>query len=98
MCYCEQVHFPAFGSSAGQFLADDADGLLGRDASGNLWIKTTPVPPLAQAPEPGEAVGPEHVRIGCTDVPQAQAYLQQHYREQVAYGDWHVWRRQEGER
>ena len=57
--------------------AIDADGLLGREASGKLWIKTTPVPPLAQAPEPGEAVGPDHVQIGCTDVPQAQAYLLQ---------------------
>jgi len=57
--------------------AIDVDGLLGKEAFGNLWIKTTPVSPLAQAPEPGEVVGPDHVQIGCTDVPQAQGYLLQ---------------------
>jgi hypothetical protein len=57
--------------------ASDADGLLGAEASGKLWIKTTPVPPLAQAPRPSEVVGPDRVQIGCTDVPQAAAYLLQ---------------------
>ena len=57
--------------------AIDADELLGAEASGNLWIKTTPVPPLAQAPPPGEIVGPDRVQIGCTEVPQAAAYLLQ---------------------
>jgi len=57
--------------------AIDEDGLLGNEASSSVWIKTTPVPPLAQMPAPGEVVSPDHVRIGCTDVPQAQAYLLQ---------------------
>jgi len=57
--------------------AIDGDGLLGAEATGALWVKTTPVPPLAQAPQPGETVGPEHVAIECTDVPQASAYLLQ---------------------
>ncbi|WP_296605151.1 hypothetical protein [Nocardioides sp.] len=26
----------------------------------------------------------------------AQRYLQRHYREDVTYGDWHIWQRQEG--
>jgi hypothetical protein len=57
--------------------AVDADGLLGREATSDLWIKTTPVPPLAQAPEPAATVAPDRVVIECTDVPQAQAYLLQ---------------------
>jgi hypothetical protein len=57
--------------------AIDADGLLGTEAVVALWIKTTPVPPLAQAPGPGEIVGPEHATVDCTDVPQAQGYLLQ---------------------
>ncbi len=57
--------------------AIDADELLGTEASGNLWIKTTPVPPLAQAPRPSETVGPDRVQIECTEVPQAAAYLLQ---------------------
>ncbi len=57
--------------------AIDADELLGTEASGNLWIKTTPVPPLAQAPQPSETVGPDRVQIECTEVPQASAYLLQ---------------------
>jgi hypothetical protein len=57
--------------------AIDADELLGKEASGNLWIKTTPVPPLAQAPQSNETVGPDHVQIECTEVPQAAAYLLQ---------------------
>jgi len=57
--------------------ASDSDGLLGAEASGSLWIKTTPVPPLAQAPRPGETVGPDRVQIECTEVPQAAAYLLQ---------------------
>jgi hypothetical protein len=54
--------------------AIDADELLGKEASGKVWIKTTPVPPLAQAPQPSETVGPDRVQIECTDVPQAAAY------------------------
>lgn len=57
--------------------AIDPDELLGKEASGNLWIKTTPVPPLAQAPQPNEAVGQDRVGIECTEVPQAAAYLLQ---------------------
>ena len=57
--------------------AADPDDLLGAEATGAVWIKTTPVPPLAQAPAPGEIVAPEHVAIVCTEVPQAQAYLLQ---------------------
>jgi len=57
--------------------AADADDLLGAEATRALWIKTTPVPPLAQAPTPGEIVAPDHVAIACTEVPQAQAYLLQ---------------------
>jgi hypothetical protein len=57
--------------------AMDPDDLLGAEATGRLWIKTTPVPPLAQAPSPDEIVVPEEVTITCTDVPQAQAYLLQ---------------------
>lgn len=30
------------------------------------------------------------------DAPSAQDYLEQHYGEQVSYGDWHVWQRLEG--
>ncbi|HQR25975.1 MAG TPA: hypothetical protein PLP61_02950 [Nocardioides sp.] len=30
------------------------------------------------------------------DARQAQHYLERHYVEQVSYGDWHVWQRQEG--
>lgn len=30
------------------------------------------------------------------DAQQAQRYLQRHYVEQVSYGDWHVWQREEG--
>jgi hypothetical protein len=54
--------------------AVDADELLGTEASGNLWIKTTPVPPLAQAPQPNQIVGPDPVQVECTEVPQAAAY------------------------
>ncbi|MEO6277012.1 FecR domain-containing protein [Roseateles sp.] len=57
--------------------AMDGDGLLGAEASGPLWVKTTPVPPLAQSPLPGATVGPDGVAIACTDVPLAQAYLLQ---------------------
>jgi hypothetical protein len=57
--------------------AVDPDGLLGAEAAAGVWIKTTPVPPLAQAPQPGEVVGPERVQVGCTEVPQAAAYLLQ---------------------
>jgi len=31
------------------------------------------------------------------DTHAAQAYFERHYREQVSYGDWHVWRRNEGQ-
>lgn len=54
--------------------AIDADELLGMDASGSVWIKTTPVPPLGQAPRPSETVGPDRVQVECTDVPQATGY------------------------
>jgi hypothetical protein len=57
--------------------AVDPDDLLGAEATGRLWIKTTPVPPLAQTPRPDEIVVPDKVTITCTDVPQAQAYLLQ---------------------
>jgi hypothetical protein len=57
--------------------AIDPDDLLGAEATGPLWIKTTPVPPLAQTPRPDEIVVPEGVTITCTEVPQAQAYLLQ---------------------
>lgn len=57
--------------------ASDADGLLGAEATGSLWIKTTPVPPLAQSPRPGAIVGPDHAEIVCTEVPQVGAYLLQ---------------------
>jgi hypothetical protein len=57
--------------------AVDADGVLGAETLGALWIKTTPVPPLGQAPQPGETVGPERVALECTQVPGAQAYLLQ---------------------
>ena len=52
----------------------DADGLLSAEATSRVWIKTTPVPPLAQAPRPGDIVGPDRVEIVCTDVPQVGAY------------------------
>jgi len=56
--------------------AVDPDDLLGAEATRALWIKTTPVPPLAHAPTPGEIVAPD-VTIVCTEVPQVQAYLLQ---------------------
>jgi len=31
-----------------------------------------------------------------TGTADAQRYLQRHYREDVTYGDWHIWQRQEG--
>lgn len=55
--------------------AIDGDGLQGAEAMGSLWVKTNPVPPLAQAPRPGEIVGPDRVEIACTEVPQVEGYL-----------------------
>ncbi|KQV49471.1 hypothetical protein ASC95_17915 [Pelomonas sp. Root1217] len=57
--------------------AMDGDGLLGAEGAGLLWVKTTPVPPLARAPLPGATVGPQGVAITCTEVQQAQGYLLQ---------------------
>jgi len=54
--------------------SSDADGLLGAESTGRLWIKTTPVPPLAQAPRPDDIVGPDRVEIVCTEVPQVGVY------------------------
>lgn len=57
--------------------AVDPDDLAGAEAIRAVWIKTTPVPPLAQAPTPGEIVAPQLVAIACTEVPTAAAYLLQ---------------------
>jgi hypothetical protein len=57
--------------------AIDANGLLGLEASGRLWVKTTPVAPLAQLPRDGQVLEPGRVVIQCTDVPQARGYVLQ---------------------
>jgi hypothetical protein len=57
--------------------AVDANGLLGLEATGRLWVKTTPVAPLAQLPRDGQVLEPGGVAIQCTDVPQARGYLLQ---------------------
>ena len=57
--------------------AIDANGLAGLEATGRLWVKTTPVAPLAQSPRDGQVLAPGRVDIQCTDVPQARAYLLQ---------------------
>jgi len=54
--------------------AIDADGLLGAERAGELWVRTRPVAPLAQSPRPDEIVAPDAVTIDCTSVPGAAAY------------------------
>jgi hypothetical protein len=55
--------------------AIDADGLLGAERVGELWVRTRPVAPLAQSPRPDEIVAPDQVTVDCTSVPGAAGYL-----------------------
>ena len=62
--------------------AVDPDGLVGREAIHRVRLKTQPVPPLAQAPGPEEAVAAGPVALVCTEVPGAVRY-----RWQIQRGD-----------
>lgn len=57
--------------------AADADGLLGAESVGSFRVKTTPVPPLAQSPVPGQVFAPGAVHLRCTEVPGAVEYVLQ---------------------
>lgn len=60
--------------------AIDPDGLVGREATRRVRVKTQPVPPLAQSPGPDEAVPTGAVALACTEVPEAAAYRWQWQR------------------
>lgn len=65
--------------------AIDPDGLVGREAVRRVLVKTQPVPPLAQAPGPDEALPAGPVALVCTEVPGALGYRWQWQRGD---GDW----------
>ncbi len=54
--------------------AVDADGLMGAEARQALRVKTQPVPPLAQGPQPDQVLPAGPVELVCTEVPGAVAY------------------------
>lgn len=65
--------------------AIDPDGLVGREATRRVRVKTQPVSPLAQSPGPGETVPTGPVSLVCTEVPGAVAYRWQWQR---GHGGW----------
>jgi hypothetical protein len=52
----------------------DRDGLLGRELTQPIRVKTTPLPPLARAPLPQQVLGPGTVELRCTEVPGGTGY------------------------
>ncbi len=56
----------------------DSDGVLGQIASAPLQIKTTPLAPLAQAPNQNEMVQTGSVELQCTQIPNAISYQLQY--------------------
>lgn len=65
--------------------AIDPDGLIGHEAVKRVRVKTQPVPPLAQAPGPDEALPVGPVALTCTEVPGAVAYRWQWQRGDGAW-------------
>jgi hypothetical protein len=67
--------------------AVDADGLMGAETRRPLRVKTQPVPPLAQGPQPEQVLPAGPVELVCTEVPGAVAYRWLVTRSSAAHAD-----------